>query len=163
MLWEQAFWGALGGVTFSSVMNKAGEFINKRLDKDWTSAEKQRENEILGRTATFQAYQERLNNIANGKNPFITITDENGQQVNPDIITGTEEELRSIAEKEYMDNIIINSMNAGNLGLLESSINSKEFNDSITNKLGLQQQDSIELINRFKTEINNLKMNIILL
>lgn len=157
MLWEQAFWGALGGVTFSSVMNKAGEFINKRLDKDWTSAEKQRENEILGRTATFQAYQERLNSIANGKNPFITITDENGQQVNPDIITGTEEELRSIAEKEYMDNIIINSMNAGNLGLLESSINSKEFNDSITNKLGLQQQDSNELINRFKTEINNLK------
>lgn len=157
MLWEQAFWGALGGVTFSSVMNKAGEFINKRLDKDWTSAEKQRENEILGRTATFQAYQERLNSIANGKNPFITITDENGQQVNPDIITGTEEELRSIAEKEYMDNIIINSMNASNLGLLESSINSKEFNDSITNKLGLQQQDSNELINRFKTEINNLK------
>lgn len=157
MLWEQAFWGALGGVTFSSVMNKAGEFINKRLDKDWTSAEKQRENEILGRTATFQAYQERLNSIANGKNPFITITDENGQQVNPDIITGTEEELRSIAEKEYMDNIIINSMNAGNLGLLESSINSKEFNDSITNKLGLQQQESNELINRFKTEINNLK------
>lgn len=157
MLWEQAFWGALGGVTFSSVMNKAGEFINKRLDKNWTSAEKQRENEILGRAATFQAYQERLNSIANGKNPFITITDENGQQVNPDIITGTEEELRSIAEKEYMDNIIINSMNAGNLGLLESSINSKEFNDSITNKLGLQQQDSNELINRFKTEINNLK------
>ena len=157
MLWEQAFWGALGGVTFSSVMNKAGEFINKRLDKDWTSAEKQRENEILGRTATFQAYQERLNSIANGKNPFITITDENGQQVNPDIITGTEEELRSIAEKEYMDNIIINSMNAGNLGLLENSINSKEFNDSITNKLGLQQQNSNELINRFKTEINNLK------
>lgn len=67
MLWEQAFWGALGGVTFSSVMNKTGEFINKRLDKDWTSAEKQRENEILGRTATFQAYQERLNSIANGK------------------------------------------------------------------------------------------------
>ena len=157
MLWEQAFWGALGGVTFSSVMNKAGEFINKRLDKDWTSAEKQRENEILGRTATFQAYQERLNSIANGKNPFITITDENGNQVNPDIITGTEEELRNIAEKEYMDNIIINSMNAGNLGLLESSINSKEFNDSITNKLGLQQQESSELINRFKTEINNLK------
>lgn len=157
MLWEQAFWGALGGVTFSSVMNKAGEFINKRLDKDWTSAEKQRENEILGRTATFQAYQERLNSIANGKNPFITITDENGQQVNPDIITGTEEELCSIAEKEYMDNIIINSMNAGNLELLESSINSKEFNYSIVNKLGIQQQESGELINRFKTEINNLK------
>ena len=32
---HQAFWGALGGITFSSVMNKAGEFINKRLDKDW--------------------------------------------------------------------------------------------------------------------------------
>lgn len=157
MLWEQAFWGALGGITFSSVMNKAGEFINKRLDKDWTSAEKQRENEILGRTATFQAYQERLNNIANGKNPFITITDESGNQVNPDIVAGTEEELRNIAEKEYIDNIIINSMNAGNLGLLESSINSKEFNDSIANKLGLQQQESAELINRFKTEINNLK------
>ena len=112
MLWEQAFWGTLGGVVFSGVMNKAGEFINKRLDKDWTSAEKQRENEILGRTATFQAYQERLNSIANGKNPFITTTDENGNQVNPDIVAGTEEELRSIAEKEYMDNIIINSMNA---------------------------------------------------
>ena len=157
MLWEQAFWGTLGGVVFSGVMNKAGEFINKRLDKDWTSAEKQRENEILGRTATFQAYQERLNSIANGKNPFITTTDENGNQVNPDIVAGTEEELRSIAEKEYMDNIIINSMNAGNLELLESSINSKEFNYSIVNKLGIQQQESGELINRFKTEINNLK------
>ncbi|WP_419056091.1 hypothetical protein, partial [Gemmiger sp.] len=116
-----------------------------------------REHEILGRTATFQAYQERLNSIANGKNPFITTTDENGNQVNPDIVAGTEEELRSIAEKEYMDNIIINSMNAGNLELLESSINSKEFNDSIVNKLGIQQQESGELINRFKTEINNLK------
>lgn len=157
MLWEQAFWGALGGVVFSGVKNKAGEFINKRLDKDWTSAEKQRENEILGRTVTFQAYQERLNSIANGKNPFITTTDENGNQVNPDIVAGTEEELRSIAEKEYMDNIIINSMNAGNLELLESSINSKEFNYSIVNKLGIQQQESREFINRFKTEINNLK------
>lgn len=56
-----------------------------------------------------------------------------------------------------MDNIIINSMNAGNLELLESSINSKEFNYSIVNKLGIQQQESGELINRFKTEINNLK------
>ena len=45
-----------------------------------------------------------------GKNPFITTVDENGNQVNPDIVVGTEEELRSIAEKEYMDNIIINSM-----------------------------------------------------
>lgn len=60
MLWEQAFWGALGGITFSSVMNKAGEFINKRLDKDWTSAEKQRENEILGRTATFKHIKKDL-------------------------------------------------------------------------------------------------------
>lgn len=47
MLWEQAFWGALGGVTFSNVMNKAGEFINKRLDKDWTSAENKERMKFL--------------------------------------------------------------------------------------------------------------------
>jgi hypothetical protein len=33
-----------------------------------------------------------------------------------------------------MDNIIINSMNAGNLGLLESSINSKEFKQLINER-----------------------------
>lgn len=47
MLWEQAFWGALGGVTFGSVMNKAGKFINKRLDKDWTSAENKERMKFL--------------------------------------------------------------------------------------------------------------------
>lgn len=54
-------------------------------------------------------------------------------------------------------------MNACNLGLLESSINSKEFNDSITNKLGYNNKNSNELINSLKLKLIILKMNIILL
>lgn len=156
MLWEQAFWGALGGVVFSGVADKAGSIINKKLNKEWTSAEKQKEEEILSRTVAFQTYKERLDLIANGKNPFDTIK-EGEDTTYKDLIAGTENELRAIAEKKYMDDIIINAANAGNLGLLEASIDSKEFNESITNKLNIRPQQGTELIERFKTELKNVK------
>lgn len=156
MLWEQAFWGAIGGVVFSGVADKAGSIINKKLNKEWTSAEKQKEEEILSRTIAFQTYKERLDLIAQGKNPFDTIK-ENDDTIYKDLITGTEQELRDLAEKKYMDDIIINAANAGNLGLLEASINSKEFNESITKKLGLKPQQGNETIERFKKEFNSVK------
>lgn len=156
MLWEQAFWGALGGVVFSGVVDKAGSIINKKLNKEWISAEKQKEEEILSRTIAFQTYKERLDLIAGGKNPFDT-TKEGDFTTYRDLVTGTENELRTIAEKKYMDDIIINAANAGNFGLLEASVNSKEFNESITKKLNLKPQQGTELIERFKTELKNVK------
>lgn len=156
MLWEQAFWGALGGVVFSGVANKAGSIINKKLNKEWTTAEKQKEEEILSRTVAFQLYKERLGLIAEGKNPF-DANIENDNATYKNLVTGTEEELRALAEKKYMDDIIINAANAGNLSLLEASINSKEFNDSITRKLDLNTQQGSDLIGRFKKELNDVK------
>ena len=60
-MWEQAFWGALGGIAFSSIDNRVGAFVQKKLNKDWQAAEKQHEAEILGRAARFEEYQNQVN------------------------------------------------------------------------------------------------------
>lgn len=152
MLWEQAFWGALGGIVFSTGGAKLGEFANRKLNKDFITAEEQKKNEILGRNISFSNYKERLNSIANNKNPFVTINNEN-----PDIIAGQEEDLKNVAQKEYMDTMIINAMNAGNLDLLEGYIDDDNFVAGISNSLQIEQEDALALRSAFKNRIESTK------
>lgn len=163
-MWEQAFWGALGGVAFSTIGNKVGSFVQKKLNKDWQTAEKQHEAEILGRAARFTEYQNQINMIAQGKNPFLTSKDENGQTTNPDIIAGQEEQLRAIAEKEYIDNLVVDAANAGNLDLLKEFVKDSNVAKGFQEKLGINANEAAQMQQRIIERIGtteNLYNNII--
>lgn len=154
-MWEQAFWGALGGVTFSTIGNKVGSFVQKKLNKEWQTAEKQHEAEILGRAARFTEYQNQINMIAAGKNPFLTSKDENGKTVNPDIIDGQEEQLREIAEKEYIDNLVVDAANAGNLDLLKEFVRDSNVAKGMQEKLNISAAEATSLQQRMLERIDS--------
>lgn len=153
-MWEQAFWGALGGVAFSTIGNKVGSFVQKRLNSEWQTAEKQHEAEILGRAARFNEYQNQINLIAQGKNPFLTSKDEAGNTVNPDIIAGQEEQLRAIAEKEYVDNLVVDAANAGNLDLLKEFIRDSNVTKGFQEKLEITANEAAQMQQRVLERIN---------
>ena len=156
-LWEQAFWGAIGGVVFSTVSNKVLELYNKKLDKDWKNAESNKEEEIYNRSNTFAEYQNNLSLIANKKNPFLTYKDETGKTVNPDISTEQQEELRQVAEKQYIDSLVLNAMNAGNMNLLEAWAKDSNVNKGFQDKLGINAAEANELQQKLINSIDNTK------
>lgn len=156
-LWEQAFWGAIGGVVFSTASNKVLELYNKKLDKDWKNAESNKEEEIYNRSNTFAEYQNNLSLIANKKNPFLTYKDESGKVVNPDIFTEQQEELRQVAEKQYIDSLVLNAMNAGNMNLLEAWAKDSNVNKGFQDKLGINAAEANELQQKLINSIDNTK------
>ena len=156
-LWEQAFWGAIGGVVFSTASNKVLELYNKKLDKDWKNAESNKEEEIYNRSNTFAEYQNNLSLIANKKNPFLTYKDETGKTVNPDISTEQQEELRQVAEKQYIDSLILNAMNTGNMNLLEAWAKDSNVNKGFQDKLGINAAEANELQQKLINSIDNTK------
>ena len=156
-LWEQAFWGAIGGVVFSTASNKVLELYNKKLDKDWKNAESNKEKEIYNRSNTFAEYQNNLSLIANKKNPFLTYKDETGKTVNPDISTEQQEELRQVAEKQYIDSLVLNAMNAGNMNLLEAWAKDSNVNKGFQDKLDISAAEANELQQKLINSIDNTK------
>lgn len=135
-LWEQAFWGAIGGVVFSGAMNKVGEFANRKLDKDWVKSEEQKEAEILGRSVLTDVFKQNLDAIKEGKNPFDN---------NSPIISGTESTVREMAVQEYVDNLVINALNAGNGQLLKDFASDNNIIKGIQEKLGIDQVEAKSL------------------
>lgn len=153
-MWEQAFWGALGGVAFSTIGSRVGEFAQKKLNKDWQTAEKQHEAEILGRAARFTEYKNQIDLINQDKNPFLTTEDESGNKINPDII-GSKEELIAIAEKEYIDNMVVDAANAGNLDLLKDFVRDNNVAKGFQEKLGINANEATQMQQRMLERIES--------
>lgn len=159
-LWESAFWGIIGGVTFSSVSDAVGGLIQRKLNKDWNNAEKQKEQEIYNRQLHFQHYQEAVNKINQGKNPYINVYDETTkEQVEADIINDTEkEQLLNLARDVYFDGMITDAIDNGNYELLEAFAKDENIAKGFKEKLNLSDAEALELqqqfINRMETTKN---------
>lgn len=154
-MWESAFWGVLGGVAFSSIGDNAIRFVQTKFNKDFQNAEKQKRNEILSREVAFEKFKENLTTIENGKNPYVS------NATNDDFATiDTNEEkasARKLAEEDYMDNIITNAIDSGNLDLLEAYVEDGNIATGFAKKLNLNQKDALDLQNRFIDRIKTTK------
>lgn len=160
-LYESAFWGWLGGITFQGLGSGAARLKNKIINKEQLSEEQVRKAEILKRNerwTNFTADMEKINN-----NEDIYHRDENQ---NP--IQFEANEYKELAAKrrqsEYIRDITLDAANVGNLDLLRSYIKDKnvqaafvekgvttaEEADNYTNEL-LNQIDEVE-----KSYDNNL-------
>lgn len=154
-MWESAFWGVLGGVAFSSIGDNAIRFVQTKFNKDFQNAEEQKRNEILSREVAFEKFKENLTTIENGKNPYVS------NATNDDFATiDTNEEkasTRRLAEEDYMDNIITNAIDSGNLDLLEAYVEDGNIATGFAKKLNLNQKDALDLQNRFIDRIKTTK------
>lgn len=141
-MWESAFWGVLGGVVFSAGAESIGGLYNRKFNKEFVSAEKQRENEINNRELIAQQYQQQIKKInEDNVNPFAT--DENGN--NPVIANNSEKEfLLEVARKQYTSQLVMNAVDVGNVDFLEAYLNSDAVRKGYKERFGLTEQQAAQ-------------------
>lgn len=141
-MWESAFWGVLGGVVFSAGAQSVVELYNRKFNKEFVSAEKQRENEINNRELVAQQYQQQIKKInEDNVNPFAT--DENGN--NPVISNNAEKEfLLEVARKQYTSQLVMNAVDVGNVDFLEAYLNSDAVRRGYKERFGLTEEQATQ-------------------
>lgn len=163
-LYESAFWGWLGGVTFQGLGSAAGRLKNKILNKEQLSEEQVRKAEILKRNerwTNFTSDMEKINN-----NEDIYHRDENQ---NP--IPFEANEYKELAAKrrqsEYIRDITLDAANVGNLDLLRSYIKDKNVQAAFVEKgvTTAEEADNYtnELLNQIEEVEKSYDNNLLLL
>lgn len=148
-IWEQAFWGVLGGAVFQvagtglgNLSKKVkGQFKKDKLtDEEFAltqlSEEKVREKEIQSRKDLMQEYVDKMQLIDAGYNPFDYKKDDAGEAILQDgsKIFGkvsTKEEADMLKENvtnDFVTNLTINATDVGNYDLLKEFAENTNFN-----------------------------------
>ena len=178
-IWEQAFWGVLGGVGFQAAGKALGNLYRKahaKLNKDklseqdfnanMTAEEKIRAVEIQGRAAMNKKFVERMQLLNDLKNPDEYREDpitgerlrEDGVDVNKSITPEEAEIKKAQTVNDYISNMTMNAVDAGNYDLLKEYVTSGEF-DKYFKDAGLElsasdKSFSNQLVEKME-EVNN--------
>ena len=164
-IWDQAFWGVIGGIGFKAVGRGLGNLERKIKDKankdsmseqDYAKSrltdEKIRELELLGRYNTLQELSTNLEILNQNKNPYKRTED------GKDYATVTEEEadaIRSTIVQDFITKLTLDAVDAGNYELLVEFVSAPEFTkylkdagvyDSLTAKLNSTLLDKMAVI-----------------
>lgn len=133
-MWEQAFWGWLGGVTFQGAASAFGRQWAKYVSKNKDVLQEAREAEINSRAAVIDNYINNMNILNNNLNPNAPILDDNGQVVKNADGTNAYEELSDVERdalkqtetEKLVTDLTINAVDKGNYGLLKDFLNSED-------------------------------------
>lgn len=157
-IWEQGFWGAVGGIVF----NKAGRGLNnskRKVQAFWNKKHMTAEDYERWKRSSYKASIEQLNGVTNrvkefvsemqqindGINPYNFVKDKatnvaiikDGQFVHETIDEEQKELLREHAIKKFVDGATFDSVDNGTIDLMKEIIGSKELDQFIANN-GLQ-------------------------
>lgn len=172
-VWEQAFWGWIGGMTFQGLGSGIGklsrkvkaEANKKNLTKEeynqaLLGEEQSRRKEIEDRIQLLETYKDKMDLINQGLNPYRQTTDGKYLQF-------TSEEQKESAKKELTTQLVtemtINAVNNGNYELLREYITDDNFDkwfiengiDTSLSKLFINQMD--EVANQYEDVINKVQ------
>lgn len=157
-IWEQGFWGAIGGIVFNKVgrgvqaANKTiqGAWNKKHMTADQYEQWKRSNNNIAieqlnNITANIDEYLSNMQSIENGENPFNFVIDpntgqeviKNGEFVHETIDDNQKQLLRDKAIAKFIDNVTMTSIDNGTFGLMKEVLGGTEFDQYIANN-GLQ-------------------------
>lgn len=148
-IWEQAFWGVLGGIGFQAIGTGVGNLYEKARGKwnkkhmseeDYAKSqltdEKIRGIEIDNRKSRMQNYVEAMQLLNSGKNPFRykidTVTKqpivEDGNKVNESVTTEEAEDLKAQLTNDFVTEMVLDATDVGNYELFKEFVTSEEFN-----------------------------------
>lgn len=152
-IWEQGFWGTLGGVGFNAVgqaVREGGRKVEGLWNKKHMSADdyerwkrahdKVGVEQINNITSKVDEYINNLRMIDEGKNPFEVLKDANtgqeiivnGQMQNEEIDENQKQLLRDKAIKKFIDDTTMDAIDTGIFDTMKSVIDSQEFNQYLT-------------------------------
>ena len=184
-IYEQAMWGVIGAKVFQwagKQYKKGEDYLKYRKYKDklqnegefnWlmSGEEKIKTREIEQRLALAEAFKNKMQNIANGKDPYNYKIDEDGNIIESDGVKEYEdllEEDKSIVEAKTIDDYVtemaLNAADAGNYDLLKEYLTSPEFDKYLKDTgIGTTSQSkslSNTLIQRMDEIYNNYMSNV---
>lgn len=164
-IWEQAFWGMIGGGIFQgagALMNKASielyikknkdKLTDEQIDNLRNSVHQRQLLDITRRREATEKLYANLSDIENGKNPFrfrhnsdgTIYRDENGNVEKEDIEESQAELLKNKVLDNYLLDMYFSAYKAGTTELLREFINSKELAQSMfenTTNMGNNAQE----------------------
>lgn len=165
-IWEQGFWGVLGGVGFNAIgraVREGGRKVEGLWNKKHMSADdyerwkrahdKVGVEQINNITSKVDEYINNLRMIDEGKNPFEVLKDAttgqeiivNGQMQNEEIDENQKQLLRDKAIKKFIDDTTMDAIDTGIFDTMKSVIDSQEFNQYLTQKGVTINGDDINL------------------
>lgn len=133
-MWEQAFWGWMGGVAFQGLGSAAQGIAAKYIAKNEDLLTHRRKAEIEGRIGTITNFAENISMIRNeNKNPFTNL------QEAPEITDDAERDaLIEYAFEKLVTDMTIEAAKKGNFDLLKEFFASDEFQEHM-DKTGVMQ------------------------
>lgn len=162
-IWEQGFWGALGGVAFNYAHSKLSDIkkaVQSIKNKKTMTAEdyerwKRSDDKIAieqinNTTNRIREFVANMEMIEHGENPYKAKIDEsNGRRIIKDgellfenIATETEKDaLKQRAIQEFIDNTTVDAVDYGIYDLMKEIISSNEFDKFIADN-GLQRTEA---------------------
>lgn len=170
-IWEQAFWGAIGGIAFQgagNAMGWAGRKIsnrNKSESQRLLSEDKAREAEINGRVDAFNTLVRDLRDLNEGFLPGQYETDhngnarldENGTPIRRRVKHG-EAEVESAKNKLFDDFLVkfgISAAMNGNSRMFRDMLDDKRFMTFLDNNTD-EKDNSKEIVDRLKNKLDEI-------
>lgn len=154
-IWEQAFWGAIGGIVFkhagdaikSGAHKAEAAYKKKHMSVDEYDKWKKTDDEIAiaelnGITSSAAQFAQEMSDINDGKNPYEYKRDvstgmpiiKNGQYQNAELNEDEKELLKQDALKKFIDNMSFTAIDRGNFDLVKDIIGSTEFDKYLKDK-----------------------------
>lgn len=182
-IWEQGFWGALGGIAFQKV-GQGANLAKKKIEAAWNkkhmSADeyerwKQSDNNITIQqlnniTNTASEFTDAMEQIQNGKNPYNykidTITGQkivSGGKVQHEDIDETQQDLlKQEAIDKFVTQVTMDATDNGSYDLFKDVLGSDEFDKYIQEKgiqLGQNDKTVAQQIGQRMDEIRGIYQN----
>lgn len=172
-MWEQAFWGWLGGVAFQGIGSAATRQWAKYVTKNKDVLTESRKAEIDSRAALLDRYVNNMAILNNNLNPNSPILDDNGNVIqNADgtnayeEISDTEREaLKQTETEKLITDLTINAIDKGNYDLLKDFLMSEDTAQYMDKSGAIEQGESkqfmantvakmTEVSEMYETELN---------
>jgi predicted kinase len=148
-LWESAFWGVLGGITFEGASGRVGRMLGS--NKNGPHSLTGKITEINQRAAFISNSAAKLNAIQNADPNYKDIT---GEYNFKDITEERRQELISELQTDLAYNLGINAAVAGNVDILLDQLKNPEFQQQLVD-MGLTTQEEVDSF------INEAEQNIL--
>lgn len=177
-IWEQAFWGVIGGAMFQMTGSAVGNVYNKvkgKIDKaksklsdtDFAKTQitynKQQQNEIEGRAAIVKRYADSMKLLNEGQASFKMDEVTGKIEFDPtgelkEVTPEDAEIIKTQLTNDFVTEMTMNAIDAGTYDLLEEYLNSEEINKFFTD-LGVNvtagEKSMYEALKRKMTDVYN--------
>ena len=159
-MWEQFIWGAIGGILFGGVYNKAVPFMQQKFGKQNNIQDKQKELSLLARNNIQQQYLNNIDLIKENKNPFNLNESGEAQEFRNE---AEKKAVTDLVQKQFLTDLVLNANQNGTVDLLQSYFENQDTIEGYTNRIGEQetkqlQKDVLDAVNKI-TPIYNKNFN----